>query len=73
MATGEKRQSYLGPKKVIFLLLPKKPTNRVRPRGIAVKFVHFSSVAWGSLVWILDSDLRTNSSSHAVAGVPHVK
>ena len=41
--------------------------------GIAVEFTCSALVAMGSWVSILSRDLHTDSSSHAMAGVPHIK
>ena len=43
------------------------------PSSIVVKFLHSASVALSSQVQILGADLHTTYSSHAVAGVPHMK
>ena len=43
---------------------------RRQPGGVTVKFTHCASGAQGLQVWTPSRDL---SSSHAVAGVPHIK
>ena len=53
-------------------LFSKSRFSQGQPSGIVVKFMHSTSVAWGSQVWILGMDLHTTYKP-CCGGIPHTK